>query len=99
MKPLSRALGHLRKYWLVTLGAYVSLLIVTAGNLVTPRLIQVVIDRGITDKNLSVIIGAALGLVALALGRSLFQFAQSYLSERASQGVAYDLRNALYAKI
>lgn len=99
MRPLSRALGHLRQYWLVTLGAYVSLLIVTAGNLVTPRLIQVVIDRGISGKNLSVILWAALGLVGLALGRSLFQFAQGYLSERASQGVAYDLRNALYAKI
>jgi ATP-binding cassette subfamily B multidrug efflux pump len=99
MKPLSRALGHLRKYWLVTLGAYVSLLIVTAGNLVTPRLIQVIIDSGITGKNMSVILWMALGLVALALGRSLFQFAQGYLSERASQGVAYDLRNALYARI
>ena len=99
MRPLSRVLGHLRKYWLVTVGAYVSLLIVTAGNLVTPRLIEVVIDRGITDKNMSVILWTAMGLVALALGRSLFQFAQGYLSERASQGVAYDLRNALYAKI
>jgi ATP-binding cassette subfamily B multidrug efflux pump len=99
MRPLSRALGHLRKYWLVTLGAYVSLLIVTAGNLVTPGLLQVIIDWGITDKNMSVILWTALGLVGLALGRSLFQFAQGYLSERASQGVAYDLRNALYAKI
>jgi ATP-binding cassette subfamily B multidrug efflux pump len=99
MRPLMRVLGHLRKYWLVTLGAYVSLLIVTAGNLVTPRLIQIVIDRGISGKNLSVILWMALGLVGLALGRSLFQFAQGYLSERASQGVAYDLRNALYAKV
>jgi ATP-binding cassette subfamily B protein len=92
-------LGHLKKYWLVTLGAYLSLLVVTAGNLVTPRLLQVVIDQGITGKNMSVILWMAFGLVALALGRSLFQFAQGYLSERASQGVAYDLRNALYAKI
>jgi ATP-binding cassette subfamily B multidrug efflux pump len=99
MRPLSRVLGHLKKYWLVALGAYLSLLVVTAGNLVTPRLLQVVIDRGITGKNMSVIISMALGLVGLALGRSLFQFAQGYLSERASQGVAYDLRNALYAKI
>jgi ATP-binding cassette subfamily B multidrug efflux pump len=99
MRPLSRALGHLRKYWLVTCGAYVSLLVVTAGNLVTPRLLQIIIDQGITDRNLSVILRMALGLVGLALGRALFQFAQGYLSERASQSVAYDLRNALYAKI
>jgi ATP-binding cassette subfamily B protein len=82
----------------VALGAYLSLLVVTAGNLVSPRLIQVIIDRGITDKNMSVILWMALGLVVLALGRALFQFAQGYLAERASQGVAYDLRNALYAK-
>jgi ATP-binding cassette subfamily B multidrug efflux pump len=99
MRPLSRVLGHLKKYWLVALGAYLSLLVVTAGNLVTPRLLQVVIDQGISGKNMSVITWMALGLVGLALGRSLFQFAQGYLSERASQGVAYDLRNALYAKI
>jgi len=99
MRPLSRVLGHLKKYWLVALGAYLSLLVVTAGNLVTPRLLQVVIDQGISGKNMPVITWMALGLVALALGRSLFQFAQGYLSERASQGVAYDLRNALYAKI
>jgi ATP-binding cassette subfamily B multidrug efflux pump len=99
MRPLSRVLGHLKKYWLVALGAYLSLLVVTAGNLVTPRLLQVVIDQGISGKNMSVITWMALGLVVLALGRALFQFAQGYLSERASQGVAYDLRNALYAKI
>ncbi len=99
MKPLTRALGHLRKYWLVTLGAYISLLIATASNLVTPRLIQIIIDQGISGRNLTVIVWMALGLVGLALGRSFFQFAQGYLSERASQGVAYDLRNALYAKI
>ncbi len=99
MRPLLRALGCLRKYWLVTLGAYVSLLIATAANLVTPRLIQIVIDRGIAGRNLPLIIWMSLGLVGLALGRALFSFLQGYLSERASQGVAYDLRNALYAKI
>ena len=34
-----------------------------------------------------------------ALLRGLFQFLQGYLAERASQGVAYDLRNDLFAKI
>src|SRR5919199_5724102 len=39
------------------------------------------------------------GLVAVALSRGLFTFLQGYLAERASQGVAYDLRNTLFAKI
>jgi ATP-binding cassette subfamily B protein len=39
------------------------------------------------------------GLVAVALARGLCTFLQGYLAERASQGVAYDLRNALFERI
>ncbi len=42
---------------------------------------------------------AVAGLVGLALVRGLFTFLQGYLAERASQGVAYDLRDALFAQI
>ena len=38
-------------------------------------------------------------MVAVALVRGLFNFLQGFLAERASQGVAYDLRNALFAQI
>ncbi len=41
---------------------------------------------------------AVIGLVAVALVRGLFTFLQGYLAERASQGVAYDLRDALFAQ-
>ena len=99
MKPLFRALGYLKRHWLVALGAYISLLIATGASLVMPRLIQTAIDRGIHDRNLQLALWAALGLVALAVGRALFSFLQGYLSEKASQGVAYDLRNAIYAKL
>jgi ATP-binding cassette subfamily B protein len=47
----------------------------------------------------SVILLAVGGLAAAALLRGLFTFLQGYLAERASQGVAYDLRNDLFAKI
>ncbi|HIQ06103.1 MAG TPA: ABC transporter ATP-binding protein [Anaerolineae bacterium] len=99
MKPLFRTLGYLKRHWLVTLGAYASLLISTGASLVMPRLIEAVIDRGIRDRNLQLALWASLGMAAVALGRALFSFLQGYLSEKASQGVAYDLRNALYAKL
>ena len=38
-------------------------------------------------------------LVGLALARALFTFLQGYLAERTSQGVAYDLRDALFERI
>ncbi len=65
----------------------------------TPQLIAYAIDSGIAPRSLNVILLAVGGLVAAALVRGLFQFLQGYLAERASQGVAYDLRNDLFAKI
>ena len=45
------------------------------------------------------LINAALFIVAFAVMRGLFAFIQSYMAERTSQGVAYDFRNEIYAKI
>jgi len=45
------------------------------------------------------LIASAVGIVGFAAMRGLFAFTQSYNAERASQGVAFDLRNELFAKI
>ena len=42
---------------------------------------------------------AALLIVAFAVARGFFAFAQSYTSEKLSQGIAFDFRNDLYNKI
>lgn len=38
-------------------------------------------------------------ILVLAVGRGFFAFAQSYMSEKAGQSVAFDFRNELFAKI
>ncbi|MEA3334602.1 MAG: ABC transporter ATP-binding protein [Chloroflexota bacterium] len=98
-RDLMRALGYLKQYKLLTFGAWVSLLVVTATQLVTPRLIQVIIDDGIAESNLQIVLSFSLAIVGVALVRGVFNFAQGYWSEKASQGVAFDLRNNLYAKL
>ncbi|MBN1889924.1 MAG: ABC transporter ATP-binding protein [Thermoflexales bacterium] len=45
------------------------------------------------------LIAAGLGLVIFSVLRALFAFWQVYMAERLSQSVAFDLRNALFAKI
>ena len=57
------------------------------------------IDEGIGPRRLGVIFVVVGYLVGLALARGLFTFLQGYLAERASQGVAYDLRDALFERI
>lgn len=99
MKHLWRALGYLRHYWLLATGAFLGLLISTAARLVIPRLTQTIIDDGIGAGRLNVAVWAAVGMVGMAIAGALFSFLQGVLSARTAQGVAYDLRNQLYAKI
>ncbi len=51
------------------------------------------------DSGEQVLINALVLIVAFAVMRGLFAFAQSYMSERVSQSIAFDYRNDLYAKI
>lgn len=97
--PLRRALRYLLGYRREALGAFGALLLVSAANLATPQLIRYAIDEGIARSNLRAILFAVAGIVGVALVRGLFQFLQGYLAERASQGVAYDLRGALFSQV
>jgi len=99
MKNVSRALVYLRHYWPTALGTIVSLLLVTTANLITPQLLKVLIDSGIEQYNLRIVYGVAAALVGIAIIRGGFNFLQGYLSEITSQGVAYDLRNAIFEKL
>ncbi|QRN96446.1 ABC transporter ATP-binding protein [Archangium violaceum] len=98
-KAVWRALGYLRRYKLETAGALVSLLLLSAANLAAPQMVRLAIDEGIARDNRSTLLAAVGGLVAIALVRGLFTFLQGYLAERASQGVAFDLRDGLFARI
>jgi ATP-binding cassette subfamily B multidrug efflux pump len=99
MLSLRRAISYLGPHWLAAIGAIVSLMLVTAANLAIPQLIRWVIDSGITPSHMPVIVWGALGLVGVAVVRGVFNFTQGYWSEKASQNVAFDVRNALFDKI
>ncbi|WNG43490.1 ABC transporter ATP-binding protein [Archangium minus] len=98
-KAVWRALGYLKRYKLETAGALVSLLLVSAANLAAPQMVRLAIDGGLTQGRSAPVFAAMGGLLAIALGRGLFNFLQGYLAERVSQGVAFDLRDALFARI
>ena len=99
LNAVRRALGYLRSYKGEASGAFVALLLASVASLATPQLIRIAIDEGIAARSLSVLLLAVGGLAAAALLRGLFQFLQGYLAERAAQGVAYDLRNDLFARV
>ncbi|MEZ4712186.1 MAG: ABC transporter ATP-binding protein [Caldilineaceae bacterium] len=99
MKSLRRVIRYLSPYKFWAVGATVSLFLVTAMNLVTPQLLRWVVDSGITAKDGWVIGWGTAALAVVAIARGLFNFTQTFWGEQASQGVAFDMRNELYAKI
>jgi len=99
MQSLKRVLGSLNSYRPIAIAAFVSLLLLTATNAVTPQLFRWGIDQGITQKDLQTVLYSAGLMVLVAIGRGLFNFGQSFWAEEVSQGVAYDLRNKIFTKI
>jgi ATP-binding cassette, subfamily B, multidrug efflux pump len=99
MTSMGRALRYLSAYWPAAGGALISMLLVSAANLIAPQLLRILIDQGIGRLDLRVVGYASGGLALVAVGRGLFNFLQGYWSEVASQGVAYDLRNAIFARL
>jgi len=99
MRSLARALGYLKPHWLLAAGIFVSLLLSSALNLVVPALTQQIIDKGIAVGAVDFIIWGAVAMIAVAAFRALFTFLQGYWAAKASQNVAYDMRNGLYEKI
>jgi ATP-binding cassette subfamily B protein len=81
------------------LGGFVSLILSSVLNFAVPALMQQIIDNGIAAKAPSVILWGTVAMVGVALFRALFSFLQGFLAAKASQNVAYDLRNALYEQI
>ena len=98
-KAVVRALGYLRGHRAAAIGAALSLVAVTVANLAAPQLVRLAVDGGIAVGRWHTVLVAVGGLLVVAAGRGLFNFLQGYLSERASQGVAFDLREGLFAHI
>ncbi len=98
-KALWRALGYLKRYRADAFGAVAALVLASAASLAAPQMIRLAIDGGLGKRRFHVVLVAVGGLVAIAIARGLLNFLRGYLAEKASQGVAFDLRGALYERI
>jgi ATP-binding cassette subfamily B protein len=96
---LWRCFSYLRPYWRTTLAAYSTLLIINGLNIAVPLIIRAMVDRGMGRQDLSFLMWGSLALLGLTVVKGLLSFAQGYLTEAASQSVAYDLRNAIHNKL
>ncbi|MEO6350861.1 MAG: ABC transporter ATP-binding protein, partial [Candidatus Limnocylindrales bacterium] len=105
---LRKAIAFLRHDPWLTAATYAAVVIGTLSQLAVPQLVQNILDAVVSGararaQGLSTderaIAGAALAIVAFSLVRAVFSFLQGYLAELSSQNVAFELRNAIFAKI
>jgi len=96
---LLRALRFMRAYRLTAAAAVLAVLAASAADLVAPQILRRIIDDGIGAGQTDLIWKGAIGLVAVAVVGGFATFLQGYLSARASHGVAFDMRNAIFDKL
>ena len=103
---LRRAVGYLSQHRGSTAAAYGALVGATLAQLAVPQLVQNMIDavtQGTTVADRAIgetlLINAGLLIVAFAAMRGIFSFVQAFMAEKTSQGLAFDLRNAIFAKV
>src|SRR5688572_17177694 len=99
MFTLLRLFRSLSPYRWQMAALLVSLVLVTATSLVTPSIIQSVIDDGLVRRDPQAMLNAGIVVVVIGLLRALFNFVKRYLGEWIINRVGYDVRNNLYDKI
>jgi ATP-binding cassette subfamily B multidrug efflux pump len=99
MNSLRRMIHFARPYkWVIIIGFFTVVLPV-AMELVVPRLLRDVIDQGIEKNDMQAIWRGSMTMLVAALIGTIATLGQGVCRAQLSQGLAFDLRNALFRHI
>ena len=99
MSSLKRSFNYLKPYSKEAAGAIILLGLVVAANLSIPRLVQVIIDEGVANQDMNIIIRTSLLMIAASILSALFMTGNTILAIKASRGFEADFRDAIFTKI
>ena len=99
MNHLRRAFRFVVPYRWELVGCLITVILPVAMELVVPRMLQYIVDKGIVARSFDVILRGSLVMLGSALVGAIATLAQGWFRARLSQGVAFDMRNALFAHI
>lgn len=99
MSHIKKLLHFVRPYWRRSFVSLFFLVCVVIIDLTIPRLIQRIIDQGINGNNMQVVIRTSVVMLVISLLQVIFALANNLFSIQVGEGVARDLREALFLKI
>ena len=99
MGTLRRFAAYLSPYPLLIVLLFVTMIIGIAGELVMPRILGLLVDRGLCMRSMSGVMLYTGLLVAVAVGRASIHYGQGYVRERMGQEVIRSLRDDLYRRL
>jgi len=89
----------LKPYQKASALALLMLISVVAMDLLIPRLVQRIIDEGITRNDMATVLNTALIMIGVSFISALLTVGNTVLAVRVAQNFATDLRSALFRKI
>jgi ATP-binding cassette, subfamily B, multidrug efflux pump len=99
MKDIRKLLHFVKPYWLLSTLALLLLTLVLIFDLSIPRLIQRIVDQGIKNNDMPLILQTSAIMIGLSILQFLIALGNNIFSIRVGEGVARDLREALFVKI
>ena len=99
MKHLSKLFHFVRPYWLQSLLSLALLTAVVLMDLAIPRLIQRIIDDGIAQGSMPVVIQTTIIMLVISILSTLFAIGNNFLSVQAGEAFGRDLRLALFERV
>jgi ATP-binding cassette, subfamily B, multidrug efflux pump len=99
MQHIKKLLHFVRPYWRRSLVALIFLVAVVLMDLSIPRLIQRIIDKGVNAGNMQVVISTTILMLLISVFQAAFAIANNLFSIQVGEGVARDLREALFLRV
>ena len=99
MKDIRKILFFVKPYWKLAVLALVFLTSLVFLDLAIPRLVEQIIDQGIKQNNLQVVVQTSLIMLGISAMSTLIAIGNNYFSVRVGESVGRDMREALFIKI
>ena len=99
MNHIRKILQFVKPYWKLAVLALVLLTSLVFMDLAIPRLIQRIIDQGILQKDLGVVIQTSALMVGISILSAVIAVGNNIFSVRVGESTARDLREAIFVKI